>query len=77
MSRNEEIAMVLRAAAQGYMGPYNFQPPGFQGAFMSPAFDSKSYDAAKSVAGALNAIAAVYEGLAKTEAAKLTDEASK
>lgn len=86
MSRNEEIAMVLRAAAQGYLEPYYpmipAKPGGGQcggggGVGTWVSFDGKSYDAAKSVAGALNAIAAVYEGMAKAESAKSTEEAMK
>jgi hypothetical protein len=69
MTRNEELAAIFEAAAQGAMAPYNFlPPPGYQGgSWVGQVYDGKSYDTAKSLSGALAAIGAVYRQLAKVE----------
>lgn len=50
------------------MAPYDFQPPpGHEGGRTSRSFDSKSYDAARSISGAFSAIGAMYRALANAE----------
>ena len=64
LSQNKIIAAAFRAAARGHMQPYNFSPPaGHVGGWTSGPFDGRSYDAAKSMAGAFDAIAEVFENL--------------
>jgi len=79
MTRNEEIAKVLRAAAEGYLAPYQPVMPqgcnggstmfsgGGGGGFAYISYSEKDYNEAKCVASAFNAIARVYEALAMAE----------
>ncbi len=66
MTDAEKYVAVFRAAAEGVMRPY-MPPPGQQSGVMS--IDSASYNHARSMAGAFNAIADVFQQIVVAEAA--------
>jgi hypothetical protein len=78
MTSAKEMARIFQAAADGVMEPYHswafpaqsqsqLAPGNLQNVQIGPSFSSASYDLAKSIAGAMRAIAAVYRTIAETE----------
>jgi len=74
MTREEEIAKIMRAAADGYIERYRGYPTagtflgmggGGGGNTTSPSYSASEIATAEAVAGALRAIAKVYEDAAK------------
>ena len=64
--KQPKFSEVLRAAARGYMAPYHgtqqYMPQSYGGSMqIIGPFDSRDYATAKSVAGAFDALALLYE----------------
>lgn len=62
MTSAKEMARIFQAAADGVMEPYSSNIHEYGGVSYSAR-----YDLAKSIAGAMRAIAAVYRTIAETE----------
>ena len=67
---------VFRAAAEGYLRPwaYILKPPVHATAWSSPSYNGEELRKAECMAGAFNAIADVFAGIAKIEHQTQTKE---
>ena len=67
MSRNEEMAAVLRGAARGAEPWSDWNPSNSDGVHFSPTMHASDVEACRMTARILRAMATVYETAAKAE----------